>query len=189
MSTNVDPVSRAIVTYYSAFGPIENMSPRALYLANIVNWAVLYSSFILATLLWCTIFIVYRILRVTGIAGMRVYHRVVEMLVESASLYSTVLIVLLVFEVHNEGVAGSYVEELAIAARGIIPTILVGRIAAGHARPDDSWSENTTASSLQFKSHSDLQSDSSETSAGSLFDTSPHIIPDIENGLEDRTQI
>ncbi len=91
--------------------------PKAIYLENAVNWAVLYSSLVLITLLWCTILIIYRILRVGGTAGrIHVYHRVIEMLVESASLYSAVIVVLLVFEVRNEA-AGIYVEELAIAMR------------------------------------------------------------------------
>ncbi len=77
------------------------MAPQAVYLERIgVNWAILYSSSILATLLWCTIFIVYRILRVGGIsAEIRVYHRLVEMLVESAALYSAVIVIL---EVRSE---------------------------------------------------------------------------------------
>ncbi len=118
VSTNAKLVTRGIMTYYSSFGPVENMSPQAQYLEKIgVNWAVLYSSSILATLLWCTIFIVYRILRVGGIAaGMRVYHRLVEMLVESASLYSAVIVVLLVFEVRSDA-AEIYIEELVIATR------------------------------------------------------------------------
>ncbi len=55
-----------------------------------------------------------------------------------------------------------------------MPTILVGRIAAGHARPDDSWSDNTATSSLQFRSYSSSQSDSLDMSAGSESDPSPH---------------
>ncbi|KAK0196243.1 hypothetical protein F5146DRAFT_1176520 [Armillaria mellea] len=171
--TTLAIVSRGIITYYSPYGSVENTSPRALYNENLVNWAVLYSSLILATLLWCTIFIVHRILRVDGIsAGMHVYHRLVEMLVESASLYSSVIVVLLVFEVRNEAV-GAYIEEFAIAMRGIMPTILVGRIAAGHARPDDSWSESTTTSSLQFRSSLSSQSDSVDTGVGSESGLSP----------------
>ncbi|KAK0433290.1 hypothetical protein EV421DRAFT_2023606 [Armillaria borealis] len=91
--------------------------------------------------------------------GMCVYHRVVEVLVESASLHSAIIVVLLVFEVRNEG-AGAYIEEFAIAMGGIVPTILVGRIAAGHARPDDSWDESTTSTSLRFRGHSSSQNDS-----------------------------
>ncbi len=71
----------------------------------------------MATLLWCTILIIYRILSVGGAAGrMRVYQRLIEMLVESALLYSAVIVVLLVFEVRNE-TSGAYVEEVAIAIR------------------------------------------------------------------------
>ncbi len=36
--------------------------------------------------------------------------------------------------------------------QAIAPTLLVGRVAAGHARPDDSWQESSTStvSSLNF---------------------------------------
>ncbi|KAK0221208.1 hypothetical protein EDD85DRAFT_941590 [Armillaria nabsnona] len=182
--TAMATASRGIVTYYSTFGPIKSLPPQAIYLENIVNWAVLYSSLILATLLWCTILIVYRILRVGGTAGtMGVYRRVIEMLVESALLYSAVIVILLVFEVRNQG-AAAYVEEFAIAIRGIAPTILVGRVAAGHARPDDSWSENTTSSSLRFRSNSSSQNDS-EISVVSGWATSSHATPDLEEGFEE----
>ncbi len=62
--------------------------------------------------------------------------------------------------------------------------ILVGRIAAGHARPDDSWSENTATSSLQSRSYSNSQSDNLDTSVGSESDPSLRIKLDLENGLE-----
>ncbi|KAK0209539.1 hypothetical protein IW262DRAFT_1468787 [Armillaria fumosa] len=128
--------SRGIVAYYDAFGPLA--SPQAMYLEKAVNWALLYASLIMATLLWCTILIIYRILQVGGTAGrIHVYQRVIKMLVESALLYSVAIVILLVFEAHNE-IATNYIEGLAIAMRGIMPTMLVGHIAAGHACPDDS---------------------------------------------------
>ncbi|KAK0221110.1 hypothetical protein EDD85DRAFT_941538 [Armillaria nabsnona] len=157
----VNLVSGGIVTYYSTFGPIDKVPPQALYLKKIVNWAVLYSSLILATLLCCTILIIY---------WMHAYDRVVEVLVESASLYSAIIAVLLVFEVRNEG-AGTYIEEFAVAMRGILPTILVGRIAAGYARPDNSWDESGTSTSLRFRGHSSSQNDT-QVGAGSEWDTS-----------------
>ncbi len=93
------------------------MPPWALFLENIVSWSVLYSSLILAMMLWCTILIIYHILRVGGATGrIHVYQRVIEMLIESALLYSTVIVTLLVFEVRNE-IAGVYISELAIAMR------------------------------------------------------------------------
>ncbi|KAK0221105.1 hypothetical protein EDD85DRAFT_796508 [Armillaria nabsnona] len=175
---NVNVASRGIGTYCATFGSLENTSPQALYLENVVKWDVLYSSLILTTFLWCTILIVYRIMRVGGAAGrMHVYQRVVEMLVESASLYSAVLVVLVVLEARNERAAG-YIEVVAVATRGIMPTILFGRVAAGHARPDDSWSENITTSSLQFRSQQSV------SLAGSESGRSMRITPDLENVLD-----
>ncbi|SJL13960.1 uncharacterized protein ARMOST_17412 [Armillaria ostoyae] len=174
-------VSRGIVAYYDAFGPL--VLPQAMYLENAVNWAVLYSSLVMATLLWCTILIIYRILRVGGAAGrIHVYQRVIEMLVESAALYSAMIVVLLVFEARNE-IAANYIENMAIAMRGIMPTMLVGRVAAGHARPDDSWNESTPRSSLRFRNDSSSQNDS-QMNVGSGQDTSSPVRPDIEEGLE-----
>ncbi len=93
------------------------MPPRALFLENVVSWSVLYSSLIIAILLWCTILIIYHVWRVGGTAGrIHVYQRVIEMLVESTSLYSVVIVVLVVFEARNE-VAGVCIEDLAIAMR------------------------------------------------------------------------
>ncbi|KAK0471637.1 hypothetical protein IW261DRAFT_1511586 [Armillaria novae-zelandiae] len=179
-------ISRAIVTFYEAVGP-NNMSPGALYLENIVNWAVLYSSLVLATFLWCTILIVYRILRLGGVAArIRVYHRVIEMLVESAALYSAVVTVLLVFEVRNE-VAGAYIEEFSIAIRGIAPTVLVGRVAAGHARPDDSWSGSSATASLRFGGLSSSQNNH-ELSVVSGQNSSSRVRPDLEEGSESSTR-
>ncbi|PBK90496.1 hypothetical protein ARMGADRAFT_1032503 [Armillaria gallica] len=154
-TTNGNIASRGIITYCTTFGSLENMSPQALYLENVVNWAVLHSSLVLTTFL-CV--------------------------VESASLYSAVLVVVVVLEARNE-LAGSYIEDLAIIIRGIVPTILVSHVVAGHARPDDSWSDNTTASSVRFRNHSSSQNDS-HLSVESGWDTSPHIGPDVEEGLE-----
>ncbi|PBK62478.1 hypothetical protein ARMSODRAFT_1061454 [Armillaria solidipes] len=174
-------ICRGIVAYYAAVGP--NVPPPAIFLENVVRWSVLYSSLVLVTLLWCTILIIYRIWKVGGAAGrIRVYQRVIEMLVESASLYSAVIVVLLVFEARNE-VAGIYIEGLAVAMRGIMPTMLVGRVAAGHARPDDSWSESTPRSSLRFGNQSSSQNDS-QRSVGSGQVTSSRVRPDLEEGLE-----
>ncbi len=56
-------------------------------------------------------------MRVGGAAGrIHVYQRVIEMLVESASLYSAVLVVLVVLEARNE-LAESYIEDLASTIR------------------------------------------------------------------------
>ncbi|KAK0234049.1 hypothetical protein IW262DRAFT_1242386, partial [Armillaria fumosa] len=135
-------VGKVVILYYNFSQPWDSDphgSASILYALESVNWAVLYSSLIMATMLWCTILIVYRILKVSGIAtGIRLYRRMIEIMVDSAALYSAVIIVLLVFEVHNEN-AGNYLTSISVGMRGIVPTILVGRVAAGHTRPNDGW--------------------------------------------------
>ncbi|KAK0209533.1 hypothetical protein IW262DRAFT_1302244 [Armillaria fumosa] len=145
-SCTVHTASRGIVAYYNAFGPL--VSTQAFLLEKDVNWALLYASLIMATLLWCTILIIYRILRLGGTASrICAYQRVIELLVESALLYSVVIVVLLVFEARNEA-AANYIEALAIAMR------------------------NDT-----------------QMSVGSGWGTSSTKGPDLEEGLEDITEV
>ncbi|KAG7441210.1 uncharacterized protein BT62DRAFT_923438 [Guyanagaster necrorhizus] len=94
---------------------------------------VLYSSFILATTLWCTVLIIYRIITVVQ-AG------------SQAAFFS------------YNSVKEEYFDYLAAVARGIAPTLLVGRVAAGHTCPDDSWQGSVISGSLQFGTHSGGQS-------------------------------
>ncbi|PBK93508.1 hypothetical protein ARMGADRAFT_1030127 [Armillaria gallica] len=44
----------------------------------------------------------------------------------------------------------SYFDVLAGIARGIAPTLLVGRVAAGHSHPDDSWKGSVISGSIHF---------------------------------------
>ncbi|KAK0201229.1 hypothetical protein DFS33DRAFT_1447422 [Desarmillaria ectypa] len=71
-------------------------------------------------------------------AGLRTYRGVVEVIVESAALYSIALIIYI-----------SYADIITASIKGIASTLLVGRVAAGHARPNDTWKESCL-SSLRF---------------------------------------
>ncbi len=68
----------------------------------------LYLSSVLAMTLWCTVFIIFQILTVTGVrharAGgrLRVFHRFIAVLVESSALYSIALIINLVLFIRND---------------------------------------------------------------------------------------
>ncbi len=82
---------------------------------------VLYLSFTLATTIWCTTLIIYRILVVVrgsdGVGGgVGVYRHVIEVLIESSALYSVFLILLMAFEVHGDW-AGYYVDAMTGIAR------------------------------------------------------------------------
>ncbi|KAK0479763.1 hypothetical protein IW261DRAFT_152024 [Armillaria novae-zelandiae] len=111
---------------------------------------VLYASFSLATTLWCTLLIIYRVWTVgrTNERGLGAYRHVVEVLIESSALYSASLILFVAFFAHNDW-AANYLDPITGIARGVAPTLLVGRVAAGHARPDDSW-EGSIVTSLRF---------------------------------------
>ncbi|PBK76372.1 hypothetical protein ARMSODRAFT_1011634 [Armillaria solidipes] len=98
---------------------------------------VLYASFILVTNLWCTLLIIYRIATViragnSAGGGLRTYHHVIELLVESAALYS-IFAILYVACFARQNAAFYYFNILAAIAKGVAPTLLVGRIAAGRA--------------------------------------------------------
>ncbi|SJL18460.1 uncharacterized protein ARMOST_22049 [Armillaria ostoyae] len=132
---------------------------RAYFSAPFEIFLTLYISFILATTLWCTILIIYRILTVTGVkrrAGgrLRVYRHFIEVLVESSALYSISLIVFLTFSVHTDtGVL--YLVVIAGIAKGVAPTLLIGRAAAGYTRPNDEG-DGSTVSSLHFQPASEV---------------------------------
>ncbi len=70
------------------------------------TYSILYISFVLATTLWCTLLIIYRILTVTGVkhgarGQLRVYHHFIEVLVESSALYSISLVVYLALNIRS----------------------------------------------------------------------------------------
>ncbi len=70
--------SKGIVLYHNcADSNLENM---VLYAPDSSHWAVIYSSAILTTLLWCTVLIVYHILSV--IIELCLYMILIEIMVE-----------------------------------------------------------------------------------------------------------
>ncbi|PBK67625.1 hypothetical protein ARMSODRAFT_1020621 [Armillaria solidipes] len=135
---------------------------------------MLYISFSLATTLLCTFLISYRIVTVAGArrgaeGRLRVYHRFIEVLVESSALYLIPLIIDLAFTIRGDW-GEVYPDVIASIVKGIAPTLLVGRITVGHrARPDDSWQGSVVASASirsqeQEQSRTSSQEDSRPTS-------------------------
>ncbi|PBK93702.1 hypothetical protein ARMGADRAFT_1165134 [Armillaria gallica] len=111
---------------------------------------VLYPSFMLGTTLCCTLLIIFRILTVrrAGEGSLGPYRHVVEILVESTASYAVCLVIYVAFYARDSK-PSFYADVIAANARGIAPTFLAGRVAAGHAHPDDSWDEGVI-SSLRF---------------------------------------
>ncbi|SJL13565.1 uncharacterized protein ARMOST_17010 [Armillaria ostoyae] len=117
-------------------------------------FSVLYASLTLATTSLCTLLMTYRILAVAratdgGGSGPRAYRHVIEVFIESSALYAVSLILYVAFfACGNDGTY--YLDPIAGFTRGIAPTMLFGRVAAGHARPDDSWKGSVMTSPLRF---------------------------------------
>ncbi|KAK0436057.1 uncharacterized protein EV420DRAFT_1770374 [Desarmillaria tabescens] len=114
-----------------------------------------YSSLILATTLWCTLLIIFRIFTVTrvrhgGGSRLRVYHHFIQVLVESSTLYSISLILYLAL-FYNNTFRWYCLDTITAIARGVAPTLLVGRAAAGHTCPTEKQDESATVSTLRFQ--------------------------------------
>ncbi len=165
---------KILQTYYN-FRVTSDIQSQTIF-GNIGIWLILYISFNIATTILCTLLIIYRIITVSHAGmGVRSFRGIIEIIVESALIYSITLLVYLVLVACNSD-KGPYLDLLAALTRvclihllfcslalmltslkGIAPTLIVGRVAAGHARPDESWKESIT-SSLHFGHHSGDQS-------------------------------
>lgn len=138
-----------------------------------IQFFVMYSSFILASTLLCTLLIIYRIFTVARAGSeagstLGAYRHVIEVLVESSALYSIILILYTTFFALDD-LTMIYFDALAAIARGVAPTLLVGRVAAGHARPDDSWQGSVISGSLRFGTQPGV-SHTGSSMAGVVFD-------------------
>ncbi|KAJ7161988.1 hypothetical protein C8R43DRAFT_1123692 [Mycena crocata] len=140
-----------------------------------VDFARPYFGMCLVTTLLATVLIVFRIVWLTrdnvgtAFSG---YRSVIEMVVESAFLYSVNLIVYiaLLFGDPNNNYDG-YAQAVLIQMTGIAPTLIVARVSFGLARPSSSWqrtsktahskfgaSTTTFTKQLQFSDNEDLES-------------------------------
>ncbi|KAK0465870.1 uncharacterized protein EV420DRAFT_1709134 [Desarmillaria tabescens] len=131
------------------------------------TYDTLYPSFSLASTVLCTLLIIYHIVTVAqgAAAGnrLRAYHQVIKILVESSALYSIILIIFVVFNALDDVIL-LYLDRLAAISRGVAPTLLVGRVAAGHTHPDDSQEGSVISGSLRFGGHSNSQSSDQQDS-------------------------
>ncbi|KAK0496097.1 hypothetical protein EDD18DRAFT_1463253 [Armillaria luteobubalina] len=150
----------------------------------IIVFNLLYISFTLTTTLSCTLLIIYRIATIVGIGyraegRLTVYHRFLEVLVESSALYSICLILNLAFTIHNNFAWSHYLDVTTGIAKGIAPTLLIGRAAAGHTRPqDESDGSASTVSSIHFQVDSEVGTTSSIGSTAEIV--APGFATDIE---------
>ncbi|KAK0457501.1 uncharacterized protein EV420DRAFT_1764881 [Desarmillaria tabescens] len=149
LCTIVGIVCKVLSVYHLVSDNVNGVDEQTAY-GTRINWSIIYISLIMATTVWCTLLIIFRIVNVGRKVehGLHRYRRIIEVVVESAALYTASLIVLLVIVARND-THGDYLDVITTTIRGIAPTLIVGRVAAGHARPDDSW-PSSALSSLRF---------------------------------------
>ncbi|SJL12706.1 uncharacterized protein ARMOST_16137 [Armillaria ostoyae] len=138
-----------------------------------IDWGIATMATTLGTNILCTALIVARIVHVArghrGImGGIRTHRGVIEILVESAALYSVIYVVLMILYPFD-GTGYMYPETLVYPVTGIAPTLIVLRVASGQGRPEES--SHSTQSSLHF-----------QTSRGSTIETAT------DGGEEDTMQ-
>ncbi|KAJ7152717.1 hypothetical protein C8R43DRAFT_842260, partial [Mycena crocata] len=107
---------------------------------SFIDFATPYFSLSLATTLLSTLLMILRIVVVTRIGGgtLRGYGQVIELIVESAILYSLTLIVFLPLLV-DHAFTHAYPQAILAQMTGIAPTLIVARVSFGFARPSESW--------------------------------------------------
>lgn len=182
---------------------------------------MIYYALSVATNVLCTVLIIFRILRVTGFSGLNTYRGVIEILVESAALYSAMYIVYIIIETNafydthlneSELFPGAMIGAVTVSNpfapvqnhtksetenQGIAPTLIIARVAAGHARPDHTWRHSspmstksvshTVASVLRFRtthSISAAQTRDVDLDAAEIASTSSRSGTDVANELQ-----
>ncbi|KAF9004157.1 hypothetical protein BDZ89DRAFT_1145743 [Hymenopellis radicata] len=110
------------------------------------DWLIVYYSVTVVTNLLTTFLIIFRILSVGGLKTIRTYRGIIEVLVESAFLYSATYTILLALSVHDGYAApydsNWYLFALLNAVTAAAPTMIIGRTAsmAGKVHPNDATS-------------------------------------------------
>ncbi|KAK0497522.1 hypothetical protein EDD18DRAFT_157622 [Armillaria luteobubalina] len=111
---------------------------------DVTKWAVATIATTLGTNVLCTSLIIARIISVAGRQrgmlgmGLRTYRGVLEILVESAALYSISYLLLMIFyPLSSNGYM--FAQMLVYPVTGIAPTLIIARVASGQARSEESW--------------------------------------------------
>ncbi|KAF9030234.1 hypothetical protein BDZ89DRAFT_1132536 [Hymenopellis radicata] len=111
---------------------------------NEINWQIVYYSITAGTNVLTTFLIIFRILSLGGLKSARTYRGLLEILVESAFLYSATYIIYLVlllrdFHLPYWSYTSDYMYGLINAVTALAPTMIIQRVMSGGARPNDSW--------------------------------------------------
>ncbi|KAJ7275984.1 hypothetical protein C8J57DRAFT_1505286 [Mycena rebaudengoi] len=130
----------------------KSIQEQAAYVLNpnldrtkFIDFATPYFALSLVTTCLATLLIIFRIITMTErtTRKSRGYSRIIEIVVESALLYSIAMAIflpLLVTDSSNDAYAQAVVGQIT----GLAPTLIVARVTFGLARPDETWQQPTT---------------------------------------------
>ncbi|KAG6868204.1 hypothetical protein C0993_006345 [Termitomyces sp. T159_Od127] len=155
----------------TTFGPVGVDYATALYSTSLITTS------------YCTAAIVYRVTLVSNHSrvgyGLRSYRGVIEILVESSALYFLATLFVLVAYICS-GPASEFASAFWTSITGIAPTLVIARVAAGEARPNETWNgphQGPVLSFLRFKNkiygntHTELGIVSTGTRGTGAYDT------------------
>ncbi|KAJ7238713.1 hypothetical protein C8J57DRAFT_1727601 [Mycena rebaudengoi] len=169
----------------------KSIHEQAAYIINpnldrnkYVDYGTPYFALSLVTTSLATIFIVFRIITMTDPAARKArgYTRAIEIMVESAALYSISLIVFLPFLVQKASFDSGYPQAFITQLTGICPTLIVARVSFGHARPDETW--RGRRASVEFASSFPLRTTHANHSSLAAMESSTTMGESKSEGME-----
>ncbi|KAL0062644.1 hypothetical protein AAF712_010481 [Marasmius tenuissimus] len=134
-------ISTMLMTAFSIIAIYQTVTSTTFGAVGVDYATALYAS-TLATTIFCTVAIVYKVVKIGGSANLRTYRGVVEVLVESSVLYCIATLFALIAYVKS-GPASEFASAFWTSVTGIAPTLLVARVASGEARPGGAWNRTT----------------------------------------------
>ncbi|KAF7301966.1 hypothetical protein MIND_00762700 [Mycena indigotica] len=139
-------ITGALLGYLSVAQEARFLLNKATAADAYVQFSNPYFYLSLSTTVLCTLLIVIRIvLLARGSFGqLRSYSGVIEMVVESAAMYSATLIAFIAMGSLN--VADGYPQAILGPMTGIAPTLIVARVSLGLSRAEPSWKSRGTVS-------------------------------------------
>ncbi|KAG6895818.1 hypothetical protein C0992_012289 [Termitomyces sp. T32_za158] len=169
----VPTICTLLTTAFSIIAIFETVTSTTFGAVGVDYATALYTTSLITTA-YCTGAIVYRVVLVGkhSHAGFRLrsYRGVIEIVVESSALYFLATLFALIAYVHS-GPASEYASAFWTAITGIAPTLVIARVAAGEARPNETWNEprgGPVLSFLRFNNKNKSYGDDAHTELGTL---------------------
>ncbi len=107
---------KVVQTYYHLYNTSDTIQSQSGYKSYAI-WSILYISFDMATTILCTLLIIYRIITISHRGmGIQTFRHTIEIIVESALIYSVTLLVYVVLIACNSN-GGPFFDILASFAR------------------------------------------------------------------------